>query len=269
MKRITTSLLIVAAAGAMVAGCTTTSTGRGYANRNGQGQGACIANPNASCEIACQANGQGPGARMVGSDAPCQSQCLANGPGPGPRSVAANSNGRGNGQGRGPGNANGMGRGQNGCGAKCIGNGNRAPNVNAPQAIVQPVNEATADALRATLEDELTARAFYAAILAKHGDVRPFANIMRAEERHAEAILALMERYQVDQTGVAARTLPEIPATLTECAKLAAQIERDNISMYDRFAEVATQADIKNAFQRLRSASLNNHLPAFERIAGA
>ncbi len=284
MKRITTSLLIAAASCAMVAGCTANSAGRGFANRNGPGQGACLANGNGPGQNARQFNGPGPNPRMFNGNGPGQGACLANGNGPGPRNAAANGNGRGRGggpamgnRGRGPGSGPGFGpgfgpangnagpRGQNGNGPCCGANGA----CQIPVGVATPVNDATADALRATLEDELTARAFYAAILAKHGDVRPFANIIRAEERHAQAIRALMQLHQVDGSGVTARALPEIPGTVSECAKLAAQLERDNVALYDRFIQATAEADIKAAFERLRAASLDNHLPAFERIAGA
>lgn len=245
-------------------------------NGNGPGQCACLANGNGPGQNARQFNGNGPGAnpRMFNGNGPGQGPCFANGNGPGPRNVAANGNGRGrgpgagnvnaNGRGRGPGPANAGPRGQNGNGPCC--GANAACQI--PVGVAAPVNDATADALRATLEDELTARAFYGAILAKHGNVQPFTNIMRAEERHAQAIRTLMERHQVAGDSVTARALPEIPATVPECAKLAAQLERDNIALYDRFIQATAEADIKAAFERLRAASLDNHLPAFERIAG-
>jgi hypothetical protein len=249
-------------------------------NGNGPAQGACLANGNGPAQNARQFNGPGPNPRMFNGNGPGQGACLANGNGPGPRNAAANGNGRGRGggpamgsRGRGPGSGPGFGpangnagpRGQNGNGPCCGANGA----CQIPVGVATPVNDATADALRATLEDELTARAFYAAILAKHGDVRPFANIIRAEERHAQAIRALMQLHQVDGSGVTARALPEIPGTVPECAKLAAQLERDNVALYDRFIQATAEADIKAAFERLRAASLDNHLPAFERIAGA
>lgn len=200
MKRVTSSVLMAAASGAMIVGCATSTPERGYANRNGPGQIVCpvpsiAAGPNGAC---CGVNGA----------------CAV------------------------------------------------------PEGPATPVNQATADALRATLEDELTAQAFYDAILTKHGDVRPFTNIVRAEARHAEAVRAIMQRHQVDDSGVVARPLPEIPATVAECAQLAAQLERDNIALYDRFILIASDADVKATFEQLRAASLNNHLPAFERMAG-
>lgn len=279
MNRLTTSLLIAAASGAMIAGCTTDSTARGFASRNGPGQGECLAINSSPEPFARPAsfNRAGQNVRMVDRNGPCPNPCMANGIGPGPRAVAAtpyrngrgpnaaNAN-RGRGPGRGPGpgagNANGFGPGQNGA---CCGVGNACA---IPAGLATPVNEATADALRVTLEDELTARAFYAAILAKHGNVLPFTNIMQAEERHAEAIRTLMQRHQVDGSGVTARPLPEIPATIAQCARLAAQLERDNVAIYDRVVQTTTEPDIKTVFERLRGASLDNHLPAFERVAG-
>lgn len=247
MFRLTSVLLIVAASGAMIAGCASNSAARGNAKCNPPGQGACLA------------SGNGPG----------QGACQFNCSGPNQRGFAANGNGRSGaqraGRGLGPGSVSATGRGGNGRGACCGGDGGCA----VPTGAATQANEATAMALRATLEDELTAQALYAAILSKHGEVRPFTNIIRAEERHAQLLRTLMERHHVDASGVTARALPEIPATVPECAELGAKIERDNVAMYDRFVGVATDADIKAAFERLRAASLNNHLPAFERIAAS
>lgn len=279
MNRLTTSLLIAAASCAMIAGCTTNTAAPEYANRNGPGQAACLAVDNAPGPFAPRApfSRQGRNVRMVDRNGAWPNPCIANGIWPGPRAVAAtpdrngrgpgaaNANhGRGPGRGAGPGagNANSFGRGQNGA---CCGVGSACV---IPVGLATPVDEATADALRVTLEDELTARAFYAAILAKHGNVRPFTNIMQAEERHAEAIRTLMQRHQVDGTGVTARPLPEIPATVAQCAELAAQLERENVVIYDRVVQTTTEPDIKTVFVRLRGTSLNNHLPAFERVAG-
>ncbi len=203
---------------------------------------ACVALAGcAASRPTTRCNGQGPGAAINGA------QCTGNGAGQANRGVrCANGDGKAN------------------CGTCCGG-----ANCTVPAGDATAVSQATGDALRATLEDELTARAFYDAVLKKHGKVVPFSNIIRAEERHASMLRALMERHKVDSSGVVARALPPVPATVAECCRLSAQLERDNVALYDRFMKDASAPDIKAAFERLRSASLNNHLPAFERFAGA
>lgn len=56
------------------------------------------------------------------------------------------------------------------------------------------VDEKTIEALRDALDDEYKARATYQSVIDKFGPVRPFVNIIEAEERHASALLRLFER---------------------------------------------------------------------------
>lgn len=126
----------------------------------------------------------------------------------------------------------------------------------------------TALALTAALQDERRAQTFYQSVMNTHGNTRPFSNIIRAEERHESMIATLMERYAVpipppDLTG-----LPAVPTTLSQSAALAAQLERDNIALYDRLIPGVQERDIRATFEALRTASAEHHLPAFERWAG-
>lgn len=136
-----------------------------------------------------------------------------------------------------------------------------------PAGAATAVNTATADALRETLMDERLAQTFYNAVMAKHGQVRPFSNIVHAEERHAAVVESLMKRHDVPIPAGMPTNVPAVPATLPECNRLAAQIERENIAMYDRLLKDVTDPDIRTAFVNLRDASKNNHLPAFERFS--
>lgn len=150
---------------------------------------------------------------------------------------------------------------QAGCGVAC--GGACVP----PEGAASAVDGATADALRAALADERRARALYEAVMERHGRVMPFANIVRAEERHEASVAALMERHSVP-VPEAEKVEVAVPQTIRECAALAAQVERDNIAMYDRLLTSVKEADVRALFEALRSASLDRHLPAFERFAG-
>jgi hypothetical protein len=134
-----------------------------------------------------------------------------------------------------------------------------------PAGAATAVSTKTADALRAALADERQAQAFYNNVMAKHGQVRPFANIVHAEVRHAAVVESLMSRHGVAIASDTPTNPPAVPSTLSECNRLAAQLERDNIAMYDRLLADVTEPDIRAAFENLRAASKNNHLPAFER----
>lgn len=140
-------------------------------------------------------------------------------------------------------------------------------NQNAPANPTGTITPATADALRAAWLDERRAQAFYGAVLEKHGQVRPFTNILNAEKRHEQAVATLMDRYGVSKPSKDSTDVPGVPATIAECAKLSAQVERDNVAMYDRLLKDVSEPDVRAVLENLRAASLNNHLPAFERVA--
>ncbi|MCC6678894.1 MAG: DUF2202 domain-containing protein [Phycisphaerales bacterium] len=131
------------------------------------------------------------------------------------------------------------------------------------------VDARTAEALRTTLMDERRVGAFYEGVLARHGQVRPFANIVRAEARHAAAIEAAMERHGLAVPTDRPGDVPEVPGTIAECRLLAARAERENIAMYDLFLEDVTEPDIRLVFENLREASRRGHLAAFERGPGS
>lgn len=138
---------------------------------------------------------------------------------------------------------------------------------NAPANPTGTITPTTADALRAAWLDERRAQAFYGAVLEKHGQVRPFTNILNAEKRHEQAVATLMDRYGVSKPSKESTDVPGVPATIAECAKLSAQVERDNVAMYDRLLKDVSEPDVRAVLENLRAASLNNHLPAFERVA--
>ncbi len=140
-------------------------------------------------------------------------------------------------------------------------------NQSAPVNPAGTIAPASADALRAAWLDERRAQAFYGAVIEKHGQVRPFTNILNAEKRHERAVAALMDRYGVSRPSEERLDVPIVPATIAECAKLSAQVERENVAMYDRLLRDVSEPDVRAVLGNLRAASLNNHLPAFERVS--
>jgi hypothetical protein len=139
----------------------------------------------------------------------------------------------------------------------------------AADALPQPVE----DALTAALMDEYHAEAFYSAVLDRFGQVRPFANIIRAEQNHARIIATLMTTYGMtvpenpllDSPDIAAA----VPATLGAACSVGVEAESENAALYDDMLlpAVAGYADITAALEHLRDASQNMHLPAFQRCA--
>ena len=91
------------------------------------------------------------------------------------------------------------------------------------------------EALREALEDEYRAEATYAAVIEKFGEIRPFINIIQAEQRHSDRAKAEMDRLGVEYEPVnpfiGTMTAPD---TVLAACEAAVQAEVDNIALYDR-----------------------------------
>jgi len=97
--------------------------------------------------------------------------------------------------------------------------------------------------------------------------LRPFINIVEAEARHIEALLALFKRYGIAAAeNIWAGKAPTFASVSAACAA-AVQGEIENVTLYDRLLQSTTRADILDVFQALRAASQDRHLPAFQRCA--
>jgi rubrerythrin len=127
------------------------------------------------------------------------------------------------------------------------------------------VDEKTIEALREALEDEYRARAIYRKVIETFGPVRPFVNIVEAEDRHAKALLAVFERFGVEPPQ---DTWPErvtVPGTLLEACRAAVEAEIENEAMYERLIPKISDSDAQAVMRRLQQASEERHLPAFRR----
>lgn len=114
--------------------------------------------------------------------------------------------------------------------------------------------------------DEYHALHTYEAIMDDFGTVAPFASIANAEEMHIASLERAFDRYGIE--------LPAVPAgidvdfeTVEDACTAAAQAEIDNANLYAELEAIFTQTDLLRVFEQLSSASLNNHLPAFEACA--
>lgn len=153
--------------------------------------------------------------------------------------------------------------------------GNAAPRGNCylngilPGSATPPttaLNDGEKTALNSAIQDEYKARATYNKILDTFGEVMPFAHIVNAENRHVEALTYLHQRY-----GVA---VPEdtwadkIPAydSLTTAAEASVKAEVDNGALYDELMKNVGNVELTNVFTALQSATMEHHLPAFQRL---
>lgn len=126
-------------------------------------------------------------------------------------------------------------------------------------------------ALLTALDDEYKAEATYAAIIALHGEIRPFSNIIQAERRHAAAIAKVLKSHghHVPENGYksGALSLPAAPSDVKNACAIAVEAEEDNIRLYNEelLPVVSEFPEISALFRKLRDSSEQRHLPAFQR----
>lgn len=184
-------------------------------------------------------------------------------------------NGNGNGAGAGLRQGSGQGRGKHGKGWGGHGSGQRYHGQGTYcawyEGLDAPMDDAEfiADKLHDALMDEYHALSFYAAVMAEYGEIAPFVNIARSEEQHISALSRLYEKY--------GRDMPENPygdgdyefASLEDAATMARDAEIANAELYDELVAGITDEDVLRVFANLQYASMERHLPAFERYLDA
>jgi len=114
------------------------------------------------------------------------------------------------------------------------------------------------------IQDEFLARAEYEHIINKYGDVKPFANIIKAEESHIAMLKPLFGKYNFSVPVDNAKDHLITPTDIKESLKTGVQAEIDNIAMYERFLKEPLNDDVKAVFTELLNAS-KNHLEAFQK----
>jgi rubrerythrin len=143
-----------------------------------------------------------------------------------------------------------------------------APATWGAKAAALDLDRSIGEMLNYAIEDEYLARAEYDSIIKKFGDIRPFSNIIKAEENHIAWLRDAFAAANLALPKDEAASLFKIPDTIKEALQVGVQAEIDNIAMYDSFLASPLMARSENAslkalFIRLRDAS-KNHLAAFK-----
>jgi hypothetical protein len=120
--------------------------------------------------------------------------------------------------------------------------------------------------LRLALQEEYTAEMLYRSVLASFGaDAQPFALIASAEARHVDALLQLFARRSLAIPPWTPVAFPRYSTLAAACAAGVAA-ERADAALYAPYlGRTDLPQDVRNVFTSLQAASLDNHLPAFER----
>lgn len=151
--------------------------------------------------------------------------------------------------------------------AACSGSSSpAAPSAAAAPAASLSVATSLTELLVATYQDERHAEKIYERVLADFGSVFPFVNIVEAERKHASSVARLMTSrgLAVPESAWTTGNVPGFSSVPAACAA-AATAEVDNVALYDRYLALDLPADVRTVFQNNRAASINNHLPAFNR----
>ena len=139
--------------------------------------------------------------------------------------------------------------------------------TNANAVTNKTLDDTTKQAMVAAINDEYQARSFYTAVIEKFGEVRPFSNIVQAEDRHVQLWNALFNKYSVPIPEDTFAGKMQAPETLQAACKMGVEAEIANVKMYDNFLTFVKEPNLRAAFTQLRYVSQNNHLRAFQRCA--
>lgn len=120
-----------------------------------------------------------------------------------------------------------------------------------------------ADMLTYAIQDEYLARAEYGRITETFGSVRPFTNIMRAEETHIDSLLPVFEAYGITPPSDEGTSRAVTPSSPAEAYQAGVSAEVNNIAMYESFLDQDLPDNVRTVFESLMRAS-ENHLRAFQ-----
>lgn len=191
-------------------------------------------------------SGNGPGAPPAAAPGTgtCTQDCDGTGHGPGP----GNGSGPGAGTGYGPGPRDGL------CGNTCAGP-------------VGPDPDDMKVLLVDALQEEYKAEMLYRSVLEDFPGAMPFAVIAESEGQHVAALQALFTRRGTTPPSsiwgtesfesfgsIAAACAAGVEAETEDAAFYTPYLQRDDLPQ-----------DVRNVFTNLQRASLENHLPAFDR----
>lgn len=127
------------------------------------------------------------------------------------------------------------------------------------------MNDTLEAVLNDALMDEYKARDTYRKVIETFGPVRPFINIVEAEQTHIDMLLPLYKQHGIPVPAEPDRDLITMPGSLLEACETGVAAEIENVAMYDRLIAATDQTDVVEILKRLQTASREHHLPAFQR----
>jgi hypothetical protein len=119
--------------------------------------------------------------------------------------------------------------------------------------------------LNYAIQDEYLAQAEYELIIAEFGEIRPFINIVEAEQTHIDLLVPLFAAYNMDLPSNNADEIAVLPESISSALATGIEAEEMNIAMYKQFlSQDNLPDDVRSVFENLMNAS-ENHLRAFSK----
>lgn len=145
----------------------------------------------------------------------------------------------------------------------------QAPGAAGQQSKIPTLDDASRTALLKAIEREREGIRLYGAIIAKHGDIRPFTPILQAEKHHETELLNVAKRFALEVPASAPSKAPSVPETVKDSCEAAAKWERDTAALLNQLGGDVKRPGIKNTLTRQASMATDRHLPAFEHCVKA
>jgi len=216
--------------------------GRGRGSARGEGRGNGRGN--------ARRNGRGNGCR----DGQGQGRGRGNGFGDGRRQGRGNGRGDGQGQGRGNGRGDGQGQGRGGDGARVL---------TGDETEAKPASKEYLARLQATLEEELFARDYYRSAYESLDGFRRFGNLSRAEQNHADAIAAAIERFGGKPVLSHSQKII-VPDSVAAADAVCTVIEKKVIKIYKGLIRDCPDETVRKSLERIQQANYR-HLSVVSR----
>jgi hypothetical protein len=121
------------------------------------------------------------------------------------------------------------------------------------------------------LENEYLTKYEYKMTVEQFGDIRPFKNLTKAEDRHIGWLLPLFEQYKIEVQPDASQNFLKTPLNLKESLNTGIISAKATIMMYERFLSQPLPDDVHDVFKRLLNVSasplkaLQNNLSRIEK----
>jgi rubrerythrin len=122
-------------------------------------------------------------------------------------------------------------------------------------------------ALVEAYQDELNAYMRYESIIQQFGDIRPFSNLVGAEERHMNLLEQIFKLHGWSPLKIYHPVAQFYSSVLSAC-DASLEAEESNVAMYDRLVKDISDEEAIAVFLHLRQASAERHIPALQRCAG-